>query len=248
MPIDPIRFPVAAAEAATRAQIQNRAAYQAAVDAGTAPRYSPPRQPPRQPPGPIDYAAQRRMWLASAEHRWGDVRDTVLAAAREHDDIERLLLAARHWMPRLDAYSPLSQAPIAEPSLAQTDAYLWSAAFPDVWPDPDAVLFGRSEPAWDSAAVADWVAAQWRAQGRKPTLAYGKARFGVFPKRKGWSVRHGASHWHTGSINGVSPPAPYSVTIARNGEIVGRAGIGMFGLQELAVFCQLSDDRMQLPR
>lgn len=183
------------------------------------------------------------------QHEWAGERDALLAAAMSHTDVvERLLLAARHWLPNLREYSPLDSRRSKPVDQTRTDLILWASAFPTFWATPEQVSLGDATPAWPSPQIASWVADRAIRQGLRPNQEYGKdSLFPWIARKRGWffdgSIRN------QGRSFGARIDEPGVVIVTRDGGLVydpeTGSCFGPAGLQEMAGMLGLTDERMQ---
>jgi len=252
--IDPIRYPVAAAEAATRSiRDQAAAAYGAGHQVpqsvgGTAVLFT------RAPEQSAQLAVENRAALVRWEADRARSRARILAIT---DPSERLAMACRHWLVIPGGYDPLesfqrvhrSVPATKAPKVEVADLGLFATAFTQYWPDETSVNLDALEPPWDSGVLARWFAARARA-ARIPSHKIDKMD-GAPPGRflrsrrsaRGWHVK--TTRWRGGGY--VDAGAAVRVALLTDGRLVDpTAHISAMGMAELADLLNLGNPQLVL--
>jgi hypothetical protein len=250
--IDPIRYPVAAAEAATRAiRDQAAAAYRGGPQVpqsvgGPAVLFT------RSPEQSAQLAAENRAALVRWEADRARSRPRILAIT---DPSERLAMACRHWLVIPDGYDPLERfmrvhrgvLGTKAPKVEVADLGLFATAFPQYWPDETSVNLDAQVPPWDSGELARWFAARARA-ARIPSHKIDKiegappGRF-LRPRRsaRGWQVK--TTRWRGGGH--VDAGAAVRVALLADGRLADpTAHISAVGMVELADLLNLGNPQL----
>lgn len=253
--IDPIRYPVAAAEAATRA-IRDQAA--AAYGGGP--------QVPQSAGGPSvlfyrtpEQSAQLAVENRAALVRWeADRARSLPRILAITDPSERLAMACRHWLViPPEGYDPMERfmrvhmgaLGTKAPKIEVADPGLFATAFPQYWPDETSVNLDALEPPWDSGVLARWFAARARAAripSHKIDKFEGAPSGRLFRSRRstrGWHVK--TTRWRGGGYE--SAGSAVRVALLADGRLVDpTAHISTMGMAELADLLNLGNPQLVL--
>jgi hypothetical protein len=163
--------------------------------------------------------------------RWNAGLDVVIAEARRVEDpIERLLLAARHWIAgtRFDNHPVTGRPPHAR---------LFNEALPEFWPvleevDPTWLGTGK-QPPWNSEAVARWFARKAKSLGVQPKIFPSP---GLFSRVRGWHV--GSTNVHQGMMRREDKIVRISAFVSVKGDL-SRGPISDLGLHDMTLILGL---------
>lgn len=257
--IDPIRYPVAASEAATRA-IRDQAA--AAYHGG---QLVPPSAwgtavtPTMTPEQLAQLAVEERAAAVRLEADWArweaDRARSQAHIAAITDPNERLVMACRHWLINPGGYDPLANfahrhmgapAPKAAPKVEVADVGLFATAFPQYWPDESSVNLDAPEPPWNSEVLARWFAANAKTASI-PTHKIDWALPGRFlnsrsrRSARGWQVT--TTRWLSGSSESAGQAE--RVALLADGRLGDpTAHISAVGIVELADLLNLGNPQL----
>jgi hypothetical protein len=170
-------------------------------------------------------------------------RPQVIQAALKHsNETERLLLAARHWLPDrvfLDRGFTYGQ-------ISDTIPEAFSDAFPMLWPSVAVVDVDPVEPPWDCDIVARFFLERAVNQQIKPAWR-GNRSLITWKRPHGWYIE--STRVDGGSMTGSRVGGGRChVLVREGGERLSAPGepFSFYGLRQMAEILELSDPEMQI--